>query len=182
LSRGSGRLRVVASIPTGLWVAAGSWMVISRASVPTARRSRAFCSSPPGSANSSTRGTIGLRGTGSHDFAVGNVFVPAHSLSFREPPVEPGPLYALPTIAMLGMLKPYLREQCGPYDSVHLWITVIRIHTAPPRRHDGRHRRGGCNVHAVELCKASNPLPAIRHAGARRRCRQHRPAAGAQCG
>jgi indole-3-acetate monooxygenase len=45
----------------------------------------------------------GLRGTGSHDYAVANLFVPgAHSLSFREPPVEPGPLYALPTIALFA--------------------------------------------------------------------------------
>jgi len=47
--------------------------------------------------------SIGLRGTGSHDFAVTNVFVPtSHSLSFREPPVETGPLFALPTIAMFS--------------------------------------------------------------------------------
>jgi alkylation response protein AidB-like acyl-CoA dehydrogenase len=40
----------------------------------------------------------GLRGTGSHDYCVTDVFVPAaRSLSFREPPVEPGPLYAMPT-------------------------------------------------------------------------------------
>ena len=45
--------------------------------------------------------SIGLRGTGSHDYSVADVFVPAaRSLSFREPPVEPGPLYAMPTIAL----------------------------------------------------------------------------------
>lgn len=45
--------------------------------------------------------SIGLRGTGSHHFAVSDLFVPAeHSLSFREPPSEPGPLYAMPTIAV----------------------------------------------------------------------------------
>jgi indole-3-acetate monooxygenase len=47
--------------------------------------------------------SIGLRGTGSHDYAVANVFVPAgRSCSFREPPVEPGPLYAIPSIALFG--------------------------------------------------------------------------------
>jgi alkylation response protein AidB-like acyl-CoA dehydrogenase len=47
--------------------------------------------------------SIGLRGTGSHDYAVTDLFVPAaRSLSFREPPSAPGPLYALPTIALFG--------------------------------------------------------------------------------
>jgi indole-3-acetate monooxygenase len=47
--------------------------------------------------------SIGLRGTGSHDYAVSDLFVPAaHSLSFREPPSAPGPLYALPTTALFG--------------------------------------------------------------------------------
>jgi alkylation response protein AidB-like acyl-CoA dehydrogenase len=44
-----------------------------------------------------------LRGTGSHDYAVANIFVPDdHSLSFRDPPVQAGPLYALPSIALFG--------------------------------------------------------------------------------
>jgi len=45
--------------------------------------------------------TAGMRGTGSHDFTIKDVFVPAeHTMSFREPPVESGPLYALPTIGL----------------------------------------------------------------------------------
>jgi alkylation response protein AidB-like acyl-CoA dehydrogenase len=33
------------------------------------------------------------------------VFVPtAHALSFRDPPVEPGPLYAIPTIALFATI------------------------------------------------------------------------------
>jgi alkylation response protein AidB-like acyl-CoA dehydrogenase len=47
--------------------------------------------------------SIGLRGTGSHDYTVTDVFVPAaRTMSFREPPVQPGPLYAMPTIALFG--------------------------------------------------------------------------------
>ena len=47
--------------------------------------------------------SIGLRGTGSRDYAGTDLFVPAaRSLSFREPPSAPGPLYALPTIALFG--------------------------------------------------------------------------------
>jgi indole-3-acetate monooxygenase len=47
--------------------------------------------------------SVGLRGTGSHDYTVTNIFVPDdHSLSFREPPVQSGPLYALPSIALFA--------------------------------------------------------------------------------
>ena len=47
--------------------------------------------------------SIGLRGIGSHDYTATDLFVPAaRSLSFREPPAAPGPLYALPTIALFG--------------------------------------------------------------------------------
>jgi indole-3-acetate monooxygenase len=45
--------------------------------------------------------TSGLRGTGSHDFTATDVFVPAdHTVSFHEPPVEKGPLYAFPIIVL----------------------------------------------------------------------------------
>lgn len=45
--------------------------------------------------------TAGMRGTGSHDFAVTDLFVPkAHTMSFQESPVEPGPLYALPIVGL----------------------------------------------------------------------------------
>jgi alkylation response protein AidB-like acyl-CoA dehydrogenase len=45
--------------------------------------------------------SVGMRGTGSHDFVVTDLFVPtAHTVSFQELPVEPGPLYALPIIGL----------------------------------------------------------------------------------
>ena len=47
----------------------------------------------------------GLRGTGSHDYAVADLFVPAHRTCwFSEPPVQPGPLYTLPAIALFAPL------------------------------------------------------------------------------
>ena len=47
--------------------------------------------------------SIGLRGTGSLDYAVNDVFVPAgRSLSFRDQPTEAEPLYAMPTIALFA--------------------------------------------------------------------------------
>lgn len=47
--------------------------------------------------------TTGLRGTGSHDFTLNDVFVPSEeSLSFFDPPVCSGPLYAMPTMFLVG--------------------------------------------------------------------------------
>lgn len=47
----------------------------------------------------------GLRGTGSHDYAVTDVVVPIHrGFSFTEEPVHPGALYSLPAVALFTAL------------------------------------------------------------------------------
>jgi alkylation response protein AidB-like acyl-CoA dehydrogenase len=47
----------------------------------------------------------GLRGTGSHDYAIKDVFVPeARTCWFQEPPTSQAPLYQLPAIDMFGAL------------------------------------------------------------------------------
>ncbi len=47
--------------------------------------------------------TSGLRGTGSHDYTIENVFVPQeHSFSFFDPPRCDGPLYALPQMFLVN--------------------------------------------------------------------------------
>ena len=49
--------------------------------------------------------STGLRGTASNDFAVEGVFVPQrNTVWFAEPPVETGPLYRMPPIAMFAAL------------------------------------------------------------------------------
>ncbi|HVG60752.1 MAG TPA: acyl-CoA dehydrogenase family protein [Hyalangium sp.] len=48
--------------------------------------------------------TLGLRGTGSHDYVATDLFVPAeHTFSFQQPPRREGPLYALPGMFMCNM-------------------------------------------------------------------------------
>jgi alkylation response protein AidB-like acyl-CoA dehydrogenase len=47
----------------------------------------------------------GLRGTGSHDYEIKDVFVPAHRAAwFSEPRTEDGPLYRLPTIGFFSTM------------------------------------------------------------------------------
>ncbi|KAA2211189.1 acyl-CoA dehydrogenase family protein [Teichococcus oryzae] len=46
----------------------------------------------------------GLRGTGSHDYRVTDLFVPAsHAVALGQEPVQPSPLYALPPHTVLGL-------------------------------------------------------------------------------
>jgi len=50
----------------------------------------------------------GMRGTGSHDFAIEDVFIPegcAASMSFEQSPVENGPLYRCPMLVTYGLAK-----------------------------------------------------------------------------
>lgn len=47
----------------------------------------------------------GLRGTGSHDYTVADLFVPARrAVWFSDEPVQSGPLYTLPTVALFVAL------------------------------------------------------------------------------
>jgi indole-3-acetate monooxygenase len=49
----------------------------------------------------------GLRGSGSHDFQVQDVFVPRRrSFSTKDTPIQAGPLYRLPLMALLSSLLP----------------------------------------------------------------------------
>jgi alkylation response protein AidB-like acyl-CoA dehydrogenase len=52
-----------------------------------------------------TWNSAGLRGTGSHDYEITDVFVPAHrTASFADSRTEPGPLYRLPTIGFFSTM------------------------------------------------------------------------------
>jgi alkylation response protein AidB-like acyl-CoA dehydrogenase len=63
--------------------------------------------------------TTGLRGTGSHDYTVQNLFVPVeHSFSFFDPPRCEGPLYTLPNLFLFGHASFPLGIARGAIDTV----------------------------------------------------------------
>jgi alkylation response protein AidB-like acyl-CoA dehydrogenase len=54
---------------------------------------------------SDTWHVAGMRGTGSHDYTATDLFVPTRrAVWFSEEPVQPGPLYTLPTVALFVAL------------------------------------------------------------------------------
>ena len=54
----------------------------------------------------------GLRGTGSHDYAVGDLCVPERrALWLYDGPVQPGPLYTLPALALFVAHGPILDQR-----------------------------------------------------------------------
>ena len=102
--RVAGRWQLGSGCQHSNWIVGGCRIMegSNRASEPTVRPTTRILFFPSSDCEIiNTWDSIGLRGTGSHDYAVADVFVPARrSLSFREPPAEPGPLYAMPTIAL----------------------------------------------------------------------------------
>jgi hypothetical protein len=73
-----------------------------------------------------------MRGTGSHDVTVSDVFVPdEHTMSLHAPPVENGPLYALPIIVLAS----------APIAAVGVDPTFVSLHAkwqARACQRDGR--------------------------------------------
>ena len=74
----------------------------------------------PAATISDTWNTTGMRGTGSHDFSVDNVFVPfENSPNMAEPPQCPGPLYAFPPLFLVSHAGVPLGIARGALDFIH---------------------------------------------------------------
>lgn len=105
--RASGRWPLASGSPHATWLAGGCRIMdgdTPRLDATGAPEIRLFFFPAADCQLIDTWHVAGLRGTGSGDFAVTDLFVPAErTVAFREPPVEPGPLYALPLIGMAAL-------------------------------------------------------------------------------
>jgi indole-3-acetate monooxygenase len=76
-------------------------------------RVRAMWASPDQATVLDTWSTIGMRGTGSQDFVVDDVFVPAsHTCFLGEPPLQTGPLYN-PRLVLVTAFMPVVANALG---------------------------------------------------------------------
>lgn len=106
--RVTGRWPLASGIPHATWVVGGcrvfdgEQLVLTPNGTPDLR----LLFFPPADVEViDTWHVAGLRGTGSNDFVMADVFVPARrAVWFSQPPVQPGPLYGLPAIALFAAL------------------------------------------------------------------------------
>ena len=102
----NGSWAAVVSIAPGSSVAAGFWTAYQPRQRADGTPAIGIMFFPAASCEIlDTWDSIGLRGTGSHDYAVKDLFVPnGRSVSFRDQPARSEPLYALPSIALFGTI------------------------------------------------------------------------------
>ncbi len=106
------------------WLVSGSWLYDGEDPMldeQGQRRWLVFLTPTAECAILDTWYTTGLRGTGSHDYAMDDVFVPA-GFSFphplMSPPVRPGPQYAYPAISVAMLASVSLGTARGAVDSL----------------------------------------------------------------
>jgi len=125
--------------------------------------------------------TTGMRGTGSHDFAAHDVFVPTEeSVSFFDPPQCPGPLYSLPHLFLVGHTGVPLGIARGAIDTVmELSTQKVMLPARRLLREEGQVQEtvawaeaslGAARSYAYEiidelwqtLCRGEKPSPRLR--------------------
>lgn len=125
--------------------------------------------------------TTGMRGTGSHDFAAQDVFVPhEESVSFFDPPQCPGPLYSLPHLFLVGHTGVPLGMARGAIDTVmELSTQKVMLPARRLLREEGQVQEtvawaeaslGAARSYAYEvidelwqtLCRGAKPSPRLR--------------------
>jgi indole-3-acetate monooxygenase len=139
----SGRWGFISGAPHATWMQNGCVVLngdVPRLTATGAPERRAFLVPTAAGAVIDTWSTTGLRGTGSHDFAVTDVFVPEER-SFAFPfgaPLPPGPLYrwiALPFISIasvpLGIARSAITEFVRLAETKTMRGTNVRLRDAP---------------------------------------------------